>query len=311
MTAPSSSTPGTQDRGGNAVESVSRAVRSVLSVRGSRKGMRSPGPGAWIVSEPPGTSDHCEALAKPPATGDPRRRHETRSRHRPRGPDHSTGSHPCPSRPPVSGPIPKPAYVPRMAWFHGCAQTGEADAAEMSPGERQAILDRATREVVAEQGLDRHRHPDGRRDPAGELHPLPLRPPRRLRTRHADRVRRCATGPGRPRVPTFTGRIAAGAPFLARDWTVAQERDRKARQDDGARTADDLGLDRQSLLSRIAVRGAPTSPMRSTWRSVAWRRRRDAGTFRSTNRSSRVCRKKPSSSGSRTSSGAFTASPAA
>lgn len=119
------------------------------------------------------------------------------------------------------GAYPKPAYVPHMAWFHGGAQTGEADAMELSPGERQVILDRATREVVAEQdsiGIDIPTDGEIRRANYIHYHCA------HLDGFELDTLTECTmrNGAWTAEVPTFTGRIAAGAPFLVRDWTIAQ-----------------------------------------------------------------------------------------
>lgn len=119
------------------------------------------------------------------------------------------------------GAYPKPAYVPHMAWFHGDAQTGEADAMELSSGERQAILDRATREVVAEQdsiGIDIPTDGEIRRANYIHYHCA------HLDGFELDTLTECTmrNGAWTAEVPTFTGRIRAGAPFLVRDWTIAQ-----------------------------------------------------------------------------------------
>lgn len=118
------------------------------------------------------------------------------------------------------GAYPKPAYVPHMAWFHSGAQTGEADATELSPGERQAILDRATREVVAEQdsvGIDIPTDGEIRRENYIHYHCA------HLEGFELNALTECTmrNGAWTAEVPTFTGRIRAGAPFLVRDWAIA------------------------------------------------------------------------------------------
>ena len=117
------------------------------------------------------------------------------------------------------GVYPKPPYVPHMAWLHDTAQAGEGGA--VSPEERRSVLDRATREVVAEQvaiGIDIPT--DGELRRANYIH---------YHCSHLDGFepgtlteRTMRNGAWMAKVPTFTDRIAARGPFLARDWRVAQ-----------------------------------------------------------------------------------------
>ena len=119
------------------------------------------------------------------------------------------------------GAYPKPPYVPRMAWFHSASHNGEADPEVMSLEERRAVLDRATREVVAEQdaiGIDIPTDGEIRR--ANYIH---------YHCDHLDGFERdtlteCTmrNGAWTAEVPTFTGKVAAREPFLVRDWEVAQ-----------------------------------------------------------------------------------------
>ncbi|MBN35307.1 MAG: 5-methyltetrahydropteroyltriglutamate--homocysteine methyltransferase [Rhodospirillaceae bacterium] len=119
------------------------------------------------------------------------------------------------------GAYPKPYYVPRMAWFHDVAQTGEAAADGLNETERTELFDRATQEVVAEQaeiGIDIPTDGEIRRPNYVHYH-----------CSHVDgfelnTLTECTMRNGAwvDRVPTFTGKIAAREPFLVRDWTVAQ-----------------------------------------------------------------------------------------
>ena len=117
------------------------------------------------------------------------------------------------------GAYPKPPYVPRMAWFHDTAQAGEGGV--LPAAKRQAVLDRATQEVVAEQaaiGIDIPTDGEIRR--ANYIH---------YHCGHLDGFepgtlteRAMRNGAWTARVPTFTDRVVACEPFLARDWQVAQ-----------------------------------------------------------------------------------------
>ena len=119
------------------------------------------------------------------------------------------------------GSYPKPAYVPRMDWMHEGYEVGEVEVEALSPEERQAAFDRATREVVAEQaaiGIDIPTDGEVRR--ANYIH---------YHCSHwdgfePDTLTLCTMrgGAWTAEVPTFTGRVAAREPFLVRDWEVAQ-----------------------------------------------------------------------------------------
>lgn len=119
------------------------------------------------------------------------------------------------------GAYPKPDYVPRMAWFHEVAQVGEGSDEAITQEERQALFDRATREVVAEQaalGIDIPTDGEIRRANYIHYHCSHLAG-FSLDTLTERTMRNGAwTAP----VPTFTGRIAAATPFLVRDWQIAQ-----------------------------------------------------------------------------------------
>ena len=119
------------------------------------------------------------------------------------------------------GAYPKPPYVPRLAWMQGGVEAGEAAAAALTAEERRAAFDRATREVVAEQaaiGIDIPTDGEVRRANYIHYHCSHLQgfDPDTL-TRRSMR-----NGAWTAEVPTFTGRVAAGEPFLVRDWQVAQ-----------------------------------------------------------------------------------------
>ena len=119
------------------------------------------------------------------------------------------------------GSYPKPPYVPRMDWMHEGLEVGEVEREALSPEERLAAFDRATREVVAEQaaiGIDIPTDGEVRR--ANYIH---------YHCSHWDgfepeTLTLCTmrNGAWTAEVPTFTGRIAAREPFLVRDWEVAQ-----------------------------------------------------------------------------------------
>ncbi|MCE2521419.1 MAG: 5-methyltetrahydropteroyltriglutamate--homocysteine methyltransferase, partial [Alphaproteobacteria bacterium] len=119
------------------------------------------------------------------------------------------------------GSYPKPPYVPRMNWMHEDVEVGEVESRALTAEEQRAAFDRATREVVAEQaaiGIDIPT--DGEMRRANYIH---------YHCRHLDgfepdtlTVCTMRNGAWTAEVPTFTGRITAGEPFLARDWEVAQ-----------------------------------------------------------------------------------------
>ncbi len=125
------------------------------------------------------------------------------------------------------GAYPKPDYTPVPNWFDLGEARREAPTeiydrlVDPNRGDHAALLDRATAEVVREQdelGIDIPTDGEIRREHYVYYH-----------CRHLDgfdfeeltrRVMR--HGSWAARVPTVTGPIAAGAPFLPRDWQVAQ-----------------------------------------------------------------------------------------
>ena len=119
------------------------------------------------------------------------------------------------------GSYPKPPYVPRMNWMHEDVEVGEVESRALTAEEQRTAFDRATREVVAEQaaiGIDIPT--DGEMRRANYIH---------YHCRHLDgfepgtlTVCTMRNGAWTAEVPTFTGRVAAGEPFLTRDWEVAQ-----------------------------------------------------------------------------------------
>ena len=119
------------------------------------------------------------------------------------------------------GSYPKPPYVPRLAWMHDDVEAGEAEAGALTAEERQAAFDRATREAVAEQaaiGIDIPT--DGEMRRANYIHYHC----RHLQGFEPDTLTLCTmrNGAWTAEMPTFTGKVAAGEPFLVRDWEVAQ-----------------------------------------------------------------------------------------
>ncbi|HEX5079295.1 MAG TPA: cobalamin-independent methionine synthase II family protein [Geminicoccaceae bacterium] len=130
------------------------------------------------------------------------------------------------------GAYPKPDYVPIRDWF---GMAGGTDTAEPTAGYAETlaahaatideILDRATREVVAEQvdlGIDVPTDGEVRRENFIHYHcrhlvGIDFEALRERRTR-ADRE---------VLLPTITGPIQAGPTFLVRDWQVAQSATRR------------------------------------------------------------------------------------
>ena len=119
------------------------------------------------------------------------------------------------------GSYPKPHYVPRIAWMHENVEVGEVEAGDLSPEERRAAFDRATREVVAEQaaiGIDIPTDGEIRRANYIRYHCS------HLDGFELDTLTECTmrNGAWTAEMPTFTGKVAAREPFLVRDWEVAQ-----------------------------------------------------------------------------------------
>ena len=119
------------------------------------------------------------------------------------------------------GSYPKPPYVPRLAWMHEDVEAGEVEDEALSPEERQAAFDQATREVVAEQvaiGIDIPTDGEMRRGNYIHYHCS------HLDGFEPDTLTECTMrgGAWTAEVPTFTGKVAAREPFLVRDWQIAQ-----------------------------------------------------------------------------------------
>ncbi len=119
------------------------------------------------------------------------------------------------------GSYPKPPYVPRLAWMHEDVEAGEVEDEALSPEERQAAFDRATREVVAEQvamGIDIPTDGEMRRGNYIHYHCS------HLDGFEPDTLTECTMrgGAWTAEAPTFTGKVAAREPFLVRDWEIAQ-----------------------------------------------------------------------------------------
>ncbi len=119
------------------------------------------------------------------------------------------------------GVYPKPAYVPVRDWFGqgGGAVPGQGDASRAE--ELRAVLDRATREVVREQvrlGIDLPTDGEVRRENYIHYHC------RHLAGVDTENLTRKSMRSGEwvAFVPTITGPIGPGEPFLPRDWRVAQ-----------------------------------------------------------------------------------------
>ena len=125
------------------------------------------------------------------------------------------------------GSYPKPGYVPIRDWF---GMEGGTDTAEPTAGYAETlaahaatieeVLDRATREAVAEQvdlGIDIPTDGEIRRENFVHYH-----------CRHLAGIdfeklsERRMRGRDEALLPTIVGPIRAGPPFLVRDWEVAQ-----------------------------------------------------------------------------------------
>jgi 5-methyltetrahydropteroyltriglutamate--homocysteine methyltransferase len=129
------------------------------------------------------------------------------------------------------GAYPKPDYVPVRDWFQGDEGTdtteptaGYAEVVARYGPRLQEILDRATVEVMKEQdgiGIDVPTDGEIRRENFIHYHCRHLRGID-FTVLTEKEVR------GHPRLlPTITGPLEAGQPFLVRDWEVAQRATRK------------------------------------------------------------------------------------
>ncbi len=130
------------------------------------------------------------------------------------------------------GAWPKPETVPVQDWFQ---KDGGTDTAEPTAGyaetlrqygpRLQEILDRATVEVVREQdelGIDIPTDGEIRRENYIHYHC------RHLRGIDFERLtEKEMRGHYAARLPTITGPVVAGPPFLVRDWQIAQSATRK------------------------------------------------------------------------------------
>ena len=126
------------------------------------------------------------------------------------------------------GAYPKPDYVPLPDWFRAPERTdtpdptrGWAEAWREWGAQLEPLLDRATREVVAEQaalGIDVPTDGEVRRENYIHYH-----------CRHIEGIdfgrlgEKLMRGHYTARLPTVVGPLRAGPPFLVRDWRVAQE----------------------------------------------------------------------------------------
>ncbi len=125
------------------------------------------------------------------------------------------------------GAYPKPDYVPLPDWFHAEGGTdtpdptgGYAEAWAEWGGKLEQILDRATVEVVREQvdlGIDVPTDGEIRRENYIHYHC------RHIAGIDFERLaEKTMRGHYRARLPTVRAPLAATAPFLVRDWRVAQ-----------------------------------------------------------------------------------------
>jgi 5-methyltetrahydropteroyltriglutamate--homocysteine methyltransferase len=129
------------------------------------------------------------------------------------------------------GAYPKPDAVPITDWF---GKDGGTDTAEPTAGYAktfaahagtiEAVLDRATREVVAEQvelGIDIPTDGEIRRENFIHYHC------RHLVGIDFEALTEQRRGQREVLLPTITGPIQAGPPFLVRDWQIAQSATRR------------------------------------------------------------------------------------
>jgi 5-methyltetrahydropteroyltriglutamate--homocysteine methyltransferase len=129
------------------------------------------------------------------------------------------------------GAYPKPDAVPITDWFgkDGGTDTAEptagyAETLAAHAGTIEAVLDRATREVVAEQvelGIDIPTDGEIRRENFIHYHC------RHLVGIDFEVLTEQMRGQREVLLPTITGPIQAGPPFLVRDWQIAQSATRR------------------------------------------------------------------------------------
>jgi 5-methyltetrahydropteroyltriglutamate--homocysteine methyltransferase len=129
------------------------------------------------------------------------------------------------------GAYPKPDAVPITDWFgkDGGTDTAEptagyAETLAAHAGTIEAVLDRATREVVAEQvelGIDIPTDGEIRRENFIHYHC------RHLVGIDFEALTEQRRGQREVLLPTITGPIQAGPPFLVRDWQIAQSATRR------------------------------------------------------------------------------------
>jgi 5-methyltetrahydropteroyltriglutamate--homocysteine methyltransferase len=130
------------------------------------------------------------------------------------------------------GAYPKPDYVPIRDWFQREDGTdtaeptaGYAETVARYGGRLEEILDRATVEVVREQvdlGIDIPTDGEIRRENYIHYHCRHL-----LGIDFESLTEKQMRGHDQALLPTVTGPIRAGPPFLVRDWQIAQSATRK------------------------------------------------------------------------------------
>jgi 5-methyltetrahydropteroyltriglutamate--homocysteine methyltransferase len=129
------------------------------------------------------------------------------------------------------GAYPKPDYVPIRDWFQAENGTdtadptaGYAETLSARAGDIEAVLYRATAEVVREQddlGIDILSDGEIRRENFIHYHC------RHLKGIDFEELSEIEAGDGSVLLPTITGPVQAGPPFLVRDWKIAQAATRK------------------------------------------------------------------------------------
>ena len=142
------------------------------------------------------------------------------------------------------GAYPKPPYVPRMAWMDEGVEAGEVEGGTLTPEERRAAFDRATREVVAEQaaiGIDIPTDGEIRRANYIHYHCS------HLDGFELDTLTECTmrNGAWTAEMPTFTGKDRGARTVLGARLGGCAGGDGEARQDHRFRAAHHCGLDRQ------------------------------------------------------------------